>query len=368
MTPVMRVVLVDDEAPARARLRALLVELGGVTVVAEADNADAARTAVTAHQPDVLFLDIEMPAERGTDLAASLPEPRPFVVFATAYERFALDAFQYDAADYLLKPVTRQRLRTTLDRLHQKLALRRETSRELDDATRAQTFLLPRVMPAVPGFAISARTLPARGVGGDFYDAEFVDDRVAFVLGDVSGKGMAAGLIASSVQARWQAAIRQRDLSLATMMTSLNRDVMASTEGSRYATLVHGLLDPATGALRYVNAGHPSAVLVSSDGRWSPALASTAPAVGLMDVVDFPSASQVLAPGDTLIVMSDGVCEARDAAGEDFDLASLAKLAHRGASADLTTVADDIVREVQRHRGADQTQDDVTVLLVRRMA
>ena len=131
--------------------------------------------------PDVLFLDIEMPAERGTELAATLPEPRPFIVFATAYERFAVDAFQYDAADYLLKPVTRQRLQATLDRLRHKLRARHEAAREVDDAVRAQSFLLPRTLPDVPGFAVSARTLPARAVGGDFYDAEFVDDEVAFV-------------------------------------------------------------------------------------------------------------------------------------------------------------------------------------------
>ncbi len=363
----MRVVLVDDEAPARARLTALLHELGGVQVVGEAENADAARAAVAALAPDVLFLDIEMPAERGTDLAATLPEPRPFIVFATAYERFAVDAFQYDAADYLLKPVTRQRLQATLDRLRQKLTTRHEAAREVDDAVRAQSFLLPRTLPDVPGFAVSARTLPARAVGGDFYDAEFVDDKVAFVLGDVSGKGMAAGLIASSVQARWQAAIRQRDLSLASMMTALNRDVMASTEGSRYATLVHAVLTPASGEILYVNAGHPPAVLVSLDGRWTPALASTAPAVGLIDGAQFPSGTHHLRPGDTLIVMSDGVCEARNGRGDDFDLACLADLA-RASHASVASLADTIVREVQRHRGADQTQDDVTVFILRRSA
>ncbi len=255
---MMRAVLVDDEAPARARLKALLLELGGVAIVGEAGEADAARAVVAAQAPDVVFLDIEMPAERGTELAASLPEPRPFIVFATAYERFAVEAFQYDAADYLLKPVNRQRLRATLDRLQLKLDARRDARRELDDAVRAQSFLLPRALPAVPGYALGARTLPARAVGGDFYDADLIDGHLAFVLGDVSGKGMAAGLIASSVQARWQAAIRQRDLSLTGMMTALNRDVMASTEGSRYATLVHGVLAPGTGEIRYVNAGHPA--------------------------------------------------------------------------------------------------------------
>lgn len=365
---MMRVVLVDDEAPARARLTALLREMGGVTVVGEAGNADEARAVVAALSPDVVFLDIEMPAERGTDLAATLPEPRPFIVFATAYERFAVDAFQYDAADYLLKPVTRERLRATLDRLQLKLAARKDATRELADAVRAQSFLLPRAMPAVPGFAVSARTLPARSVGGDFYDAEIVEGRLAFVLGDVSGKGMAAGLIASSVQARWQAAIRQHDLSLAGMMTGLNQDVLASTEGSRYATLLHGVLDPATGELRYVNAGHPPAVIVSAGGEWTTGLTSTAPAVGLIDVAEFGSAVHTLAPGDTVIVMSDGVCEARNDQGDDFDLACLAPLASLAAGASLPAVADAIVAEVQRHRGADQGQDDVTVLLLRRTA
>jgi serine phosphatase RsbU (regulator of sigma subunit) len=365
---VIRAVLVDDEAPARARLKSLLLELGDVVVVGEADNAQDAREAVAALRPDVVFLDIEMPAERGTELAASLPHPRPFIVFATAYERFAVDAFQYDAADYLLKPVNRQRLLATIERLRLKLGRRRASARELDDATRAQSFLLPRVLPDVRGYLLSARTLPARAVGGDFYDAAFVDDRVAFVLGDVSGKGMAAGLIASSVQARWQAAIRQRDLSLAAMMTALNADVLASTDGARYATLLHGVLDPATGDIHYVNAGHPPSLLVTAGGQWHPALSSTAAAVGLMDAVEFPSASHHLSPGDTLIVMSDGVCEARDGRGDELDLTCIAALAQEAAMADAPTLADAIVREVQRHRGDDQSQDDVTVFILRRSA
>lgn len=363
---MMRVVLVDDEAPARARLRALLGELGGVTVVGEADNADAARAAVAAHAPDVVFLDIEMPMERGTDLAASLPEPRPFVVFATAYERFAVDAFQYDPADYLLKPVTRPRLQATLDRLRTKIASRRETTREIADATRAQAHLVSRMLPSLPGYTMAARTLPARAVGGDFYAAVPRPGRLAFVLGDVSGKGMGAGLIASSVQARWEAAIDRDDLTAATLMTSLNRDVLASTEGSRYATLVHGWLEPASGLLHYVNAGHPPAIVVDGSGVEIARLEATAPAVGLMDVLDFPAASHRLAPGDTLVVVSDGVTEARDAAGIDWDLSRLPGLVARYRD-DAAALVDAVVDAVRAHRGADQTQDDVTVFILRRL-
>ena len=122
--------------------------------------------------PDVVFLDIEMPAERGTDLAATLPEPRPFIVFATAYERFAVDAFQYDAADYLLKPVNRQRLQAdarAAAREARRPPRRRARGRRRRRARRR--FLLPQSLPEAAGYTLAARTLAAAAVGGDFYDA-----------------------------------------------------------------------------------------------------------------------------------------------------------------------------------------------------
>ena len=99
---MIRAFLVDDEPPARARLRQLLGEAGDVLVVGEAGNAEDARGLIAETRPDVVFLDIEMPQTRGTTLAASLPEPRPFIVFATAFDKHAIDAFALAATDYLL--------------------------------------------------------------------------------------------------------------------------------------------------------------------------------------------------------------------------------------------------------------------------
>ena len=95
---MIRVVLVDDEPPARVRMRQLLDAAGGVVVVGEAGSAVEAREVIRDTRPDLLFLDVEMPEVRGTALAASLPEPRPFIVFATAFETYALDAIAVDAA------------------------------------------------------------------------------------------------------------------------------------------------------------------------------------------------------------------------------------------------------------------------------
>jgi two-component system, LytTR family, response regulator len=105
----MRVLIVDDEAPARARLRQLLA--------AEADTGPRAMEAAAEHRPDVLLLDIQMPGCTGIDVAACLSAPRPHIVFCTAFDQHAVDAFELHAIDYLLKPISRARLAQSLDRV-----------------------------------------------------------------------------------------------------------------------------------------------------------------------------------------------------------------------------------------------------------
>ena len=113
----MRVLIIDDEKPARDRLRRLLSGIADVTVVGEAPNAQAALSHIEELQPDAIFLDVQMPGQSGFDLAASLPEPAPMIVFVTAYDRYALQAFDTAAIDYLLKPIELERLQRALQRL-----------------------------------------------------------------------------------------------------------------------------------------------------------------------------------------------------------------------------------------------------------
>ena len=113
----MRVLIVDDEAPARERLRRLLRAFAGVEVVAEAGDAEQALAHVAEFAPDAVFLDVQMPGASGLDVAASLPEPAPALVFVTAHDRYALDAFDAAALDYLLKPIDPRRLERAIERL-----------------------------------------------------------------------------------------------------------------------------------------------------------------------------------------------------------------------------------------------------------
>jgi len=126
----LRILIVDDEPLARSRARRLLRELGGTVVVGEAGSADEARAALADHAVDVVLLDIAMPGEDGLTLLRSL-DPRPAVVFVTAYDRYAVRAFEENAVDYLLKPFRPERLAKALERARVDIARPDDLSRRL---------------------------------------------------------------------------------------------------------------------------------------------------------------------------------------------------------------------------------------------
>lgn len=113
----MRILIVDDEAPARARLRQMVSSQEGFEIAGEAATGVEAMKQVSELKPDVILLDIQMPGSSGIDVAASLPNPRPQIIFCTAHDQHAVDAFELHAVDYLLKPISRVRLAEALQRV-----------------------------------------------------------------------------------------------------------------------------------------------------------------------------------------------------------------------------------------------------------
>jgi two-component system LytT family response regulator len=143
----VRVVIVDDEAPARAKLRRMLGAFADVEVVGEAADGAAAIDMAAQLRPDAMFLDVQMPEIGGFDVAASLADDGPLLVFVTAYDRYALQAFDSEAADYLLKPVAPERLERALQRLRALVgvAARRPSGvpRQLLVSDRGRTHVVP---------------------------------------------------------------------------------------------------------------------------------------------------------------------------------------------------------------------------------
>jgi two-component system LytT family response regulator len=124
----MRVLIVDDEAPARAKLRRMLTAFDDVEVIGEAADGAHALELVAEFAPDALFVDVQMPEVSGLDVAASLPDGAPALVFVTAFDRFALQAFDANAVDYLLKPVEPERLARAVQRLRARPATLRPSA------------------------------------------------------------------------------------------------------------------------------------------------------------------------------------------------------------------------------------------------
>lgn len=138
----LRVLIADDEQLAVDRLRDLLADVEGVEVVGSASTSAKAREVIEALRPDLVLLDIQMPGGSGMALAADLPpEGRPEIVFVTAFEHFAPDAFEVDAADYLLKPVRFDRLRQAITRAKRRIELARIADREPEDHSRDRTYM-----------------------------------------------------------------------------------------------------------------------------------------------------------------------------------------------------------------------------------
>lgn len=367
---MIRVVLVDDEPPARVRMRQLLEAAGDVEVVGEAGSAVEARDVIRDTRPDLLFLDVEMPEVRGTALAASLPEPRPFIVFATAFDHYGLDAIAVDATDYLLKPVSRAKLGATLERVRTRLATQ-SVARDIVAATEVQSHMWPGSLPRIPGFDCAAASLPARGVGGDFYDLFRLGEtsRWALLLGDASGKGVAAGLVASAVQARVNTAARLAHLEPEALMAAVDRDVYATTDGARYATGIYGVLDAVSAHMTIVNAGHP-AVLVFRQPQEGVAttagkISATGPALGLTQSGTFASQSVRMESGTLLVAFTDGVSEALDGGDEEFGEERVIELVKSYHDRPAAGVCAAVLEAVRVHRGSRQDQDDVTIMVVK---
>jgi serine phosphatase RsbU (regulator of sigma subunit) len=366
----LRVFLVDDEAPARDRLRRLLEEIDEVRVIGEAEDGDAAVEAIGRLRPDAIFLDIQMPGRSGLEVLSALPPPRPRVIFCTAFDRYALEAFERHALDYLLKPVRRDRLASALDRLRREMDGEGELLREITAAGETQSRFFPRAVAADKGIDLAGVCRAARGVGGDYYDFLDAGERkVGIALGDVAGKGLPSALLMAGLQGRLRSLAPVHGASLPGLFEALNRSLLDVTESARYATLFYGVLDIESRVLRYVNAGQVPPLLIRPDaagaeGAALPLGPGAAP-VGLLREAVFAEARVQVGTGDLLLLFSDGLPETRNPEGVEFGTAPIERIA-RGCAADpAARIRDRILEDADRFRGRETPEDDVTLVVAK---
>jgi sigma-B regulation protein RsbU (phosphoserine phosphatase) len=237
----------------------------------------------------------------------------------------------------------------------------------LELARAIQLRMLPQMPAPDPAamFDLAAKMLPAKQVGGDFYDYYVSGDgRLFFCIGDVSGKGIPAALTMAVTRALFRSFI-QAGRSPGEIMSAINRQLCEETDEAMFVTAFCAVLDLASGALRYVNAGHNPPLVVSADGtvRALP----TSPGLVLAYLPQFPYTEQsgALEAGDLLFLYTDGISEAVNAKEEMFTVQRLEDTLRAHASSDVREVARVAIAEVQKFAGEAAQSDDLTLLCVR---
>ncbi len=254
-------------------------------------------------------------------------------------------------------------MKITNARLLESEEVRQRLLQEAATATRIQQVLLPGPPRDVAGWHFHARIETCHEVGGDLYDFHRRDDGTLVVLvGDVSGKGMGAALLMSSILSSARVLYDAVDGPLA-LVRGLNRVMHRSSDGRSFVTVFVAWLDPATGAVRYVNAGHPEGCIVGAGGVR--ALEATGIPVGMLPDFPWQEGEATIAPGEMLALFSDGIPEAQRG-DEFFDMERVHETLRAAASPDVDAAADQIVKTVDAFVGDAHRGDDVTLLLVRR--
>ena len=236
--------------------------------------------------------------------------------------------------------------------------------RDLAQAAEIQRSFLPAVAPSVSGLDLAGHNAACRTVGGDYYDFfAYPNGHVAMVLGDVSGKGMPASLLMMGLQARVQNLIDE-PASLAQAMTRINRITSANCPTNRFISFFMCILDAATGALTYANAGHNPPIIVRTDGSHE-VLEGGGPVLGILPSAEFQQYTAKLNKGDIFAIYSDGVTEAATPDDQEFEIENLAKTLAAHTSETALTMIEEVNKALTAWTGGAPPADDITLVVAR---
>jgi serine phosphatase RsbU (regulator of sigma subunit)/anti-sigma regulatory factor (Ser/Thr protein kinase) len=244
-------------------------------------------------------------------------------------------------------------------------ATRQRFEQELEVARLIQQNFLPRELPDLPGWQIAAYYRPAREVGGDFYDViPLPDGRVAFVVGDVTDKGVPAALVMSATRSVLRASA-QRLIEPGAVLERVNDHLCPDMPEKMFVTCLYGVLDPVSGHLRFANAGHDLPYVKTADGVVE--LRARGMPLGLMPGMAYEEKEATLEPGDSVLLHSDGIVEAHDPERDMFGFPRL-----KETMADVAggqELIDRVLSDLEAFTGAEAEQeDDITMVTLQRSA
>ena len=240
---------------------------------------------------------------------------------------------------------------------------RQRFEHELEVARLIQQNFLPKELPDLPGWRVSAYYQPAREVGGDFYDViPLPDGRVGFVVGDVTDKGVPAALVMSATRSVLRASA-QRLIEPGTVLERVNEHLCPDMPEKMFVTCLYGVLDPASGLLRFANAGHDVPYVKTADGVEE--LRARGMPLGLMPGMAYEEKETVLEPGDSVLLHSDGIVEAHDPDRQMFGFPRLKETVADAPGGQ--PLIDRVLRDLAGFTGAaTEQEDDITMVTLER--
>ena len=221
-------------------------------------------------------------------------------------------------------------------------------------------------MPAIDGYEFQGISFSCYEIGGDYYD--FIpchDNKIFVALGDVSGKGTAAALLMSSLHAAIHAQVAAKS-SLIQTVKSVNQYLADNTPANRFVTLFIAGLDPSSGTLQYINAGHNPPLIGRIDGTVEQLDSGGFP-LGILPTADYEVGQIQLNPGEVLVVYSDGVSEANNLKGDEYGLERLSEVVSQNLSRSASGIRDKVESSLSEFTQTAPAGDDITLVIVKRI-
>jgi sigma-B regulation protein RsbU (phosphoserine phosphatase) len=334
---------------------------------------------------DIILSDINMPEMDGLTLLTKINEmrnPALKCIMVSAYGDMGniRQAMNNGAFDFATKPIDLDDLSVTIEKAIEQIQFIRQSQQEhsqlenlkndLQVAGEIQHAILPRIFPPFPEneeqIDIAASMTPAKDVGGDFYDFFRIDeDRIGFVIADVSGKGIPAAIFMAVSRTLLRATGIRGD-NPASCMAYVNNLLCKESVDCMFVTVFYGIYQLSTGEIKYCNAGHNSPYVIKKDGTVTVVKSDNNLMVGVMEDIHFSEAQLQLQPGDSLVLYTDGVTEAFDEADQAYGDDRLEAFLKTQAGNDSRGIIDHVLEDVHNFVKDAPQSDDITMLTLTR--
>jgi len=381
----LKILVVDDEADLESLVRQKFrhqIREGIYDFVFALNGVEALARIIEYPEIAIVLSDINMPEMDGLTLLTRLKELKNTglkTVIVSAYGDMdnIREAMNRGAFDFITKPIDFSDLEITIKKTLEEIQeVRRSLAehyqllsiqQDLNTAREIQQAILPKDFPPFPdisSFDVFASMVAAREVGGDFFDFFLMDkERLGFVIGDVSGKGVPAAIFMAICRTLIRAS-GVKGASAVNCISAVNNLLCKESVSSMFVTVFYGILDIGSGRVEYVNAGHNAPYVISGE-KIEPVELTGGLALGIVENFEFKAKSLMLKPGDQMILFSDGVTEAFNANNQAFGNEKLEAILRNNVNSQLDAMVNEIIAEVNAFSYGVPQSDDLTLLAIR---